>query len=141
MNRSVPTDMLVPHVAYEDVDAAMRWLNRVFGFVESYRYGPPSAPQGGQMRFGSACIQLHSARPDRSTPRKLGAWTQMITLIVPDARAMHERVRAAGAELDEALNDTFYGERQFSAKDPEGHRWLFSQHITDVDPAGWAVVP
>ena len=27
--------------------------------------------------------------------------------------------------------------RQYTAEDPEGHLWEYSQHIRDVDPAEW----
>jgi uncharacterized glyoxalase superfamily protein PhnB len=30
-----------------------------------------------------------------------------------------------------------YGERQYSAVDPGGHVWTFSESIADVDPASW----
>jgi uncharacterized glyoxalase superfamily protein PhnB len=30
-----------------------------------------------------------------------------------------------------------YGERQYTAEDPGGHRWTFSESIADVDPADW----
>ena len=32
---------------------------------------------------------------------------------------------------------TPYGERQYTAEDPGGHHWTFSQSIADVDPASW----
>ncbi len=40
-NRSVPVDTVLPHVAYGNVDEAIEWLTRVFGFREHYRYGEP----------------------------------------------------------------------------------------------------
>ena len=30
-----------------------------------------------------------------------------------------------------------FGERQYSAQDPFGHRWTFSQSVADVDPRDW----
>jgi uncharacterized glyoxalase superfamily protein PhnB len=30
-----------------------------------------------------------------------------------------------------------YGERQYTAEDPGGHHWTFSESIADVDPASW----
>ena len=35
----------------------------------------------------------------------------------------HRRAVAAGARIVEALADYEYGERQFTAEDPWGHRW------------------
>ena len=64
----------------------------------------------------------------------------MLTVIVPDVRAQYERTKAARAEIDEDLNETIYGELQFSAKDLAGHRWMFSQHVKDLDPKEWGAI-
>jgi hypothetical protein len=33
--------------------------------------------------------------------------------------------------------DFEYGERQYTAEDPFGHRWTFSQTLRDVAPEDW----
>ena len=134
-NRSVPADTILPHVTYENVETAIAWLAGTLGFVEHYRYGEPVA--GAQMRFGNAWIMLNSPRGSRTNPAKGGCFTQSLSLFVEDVAAHYERVRSAGATIVEELNETGYGERQFVVEDPEGHQWLFSQHISDVDPAEW----
>ncbi|SIT55209.1 Glyoxalase (fragment) [Mesorhizobium prunaredense] len=40
-----------------------------------------------------------------------------------------DRARAAGAEIVQEPVDQFYGERQYRARDPEGHVWTFSQTV------------
>jgi hypothetical protein len=45
---------------------------------------------------------------------------------MPIARG-HER-----AEIIQAPADQFYGERQYRARDPEGHVWTFAQTIRVV---------
>jgi len=66
-NRSVPTNSLLPHLAYQDIVKAIDWLTTAFGFAEHYRYGPPDSPSGAQMRAGRGWIMLESAREGRST--------------------------------------------------------------------------
>jgi len=60
VNRSVPVDTVLPHVVYQDVDAAIEGLTRVFGFVEHYRYGEPTC--GAQMFASRACLMVRGAR-------------------------------------------------------------------------------
>jgi uncharacterized glyoxalase superfamily protein PhnB len=60
-NRSVPVDVLLPHLTSEDVAAAAAWLSTVFGFTEHYRYGPADVPSGAQLYLGRACIMLDAA--------------------------------------------------------------------------------
>ena len=139
-NRSAPSDTTLSHVFYEDVAAAIAWLTEHFQFKESYRYGPPDQPQGGQIRLGSACIQLSSVRPGRATPSSAGIATQMTTVFVPDVESHYRHAKNSGTEIFEELNKTMYGERQYGAIDLAGHRWLFSQHIRDTDPAEWGAI-
>jgi uncharacterized glyoxalase superfamily protein PhnB len=55
-NRSVPVDSVLPHVLYQDVEAAIAWLSKAFGFSEHYRYG--QQPSGAQMHLGNAWIMV-----------------------------------------------------------------------------------
>ena len=135
-NRSVPTSTLLPHIVYRDLANACDWLKRVFGFSEYYRYGDPLS--GIQMFLGDAHIMLSGPREGRSeTPAKLGCVTQMLTVFVPDVRAHYANTKLHGATIWEELQETVYGELQYGVTDLEGHRWLFSQHARDVDPASW----
>ena len=133
-NRSVPTDIILPHIAYRNVALALQWLTKVFGFIEHYRYGDPDAPQGAQLYLGDAWIMLNSARPGRASPAQIGHQTQSLTIFVEDVDAQFERAKAAGAKIVEDLNETVYGERQFGVEDLEGHLWIFSCHVRDVSP-------
>jgi uncharacterized glyoxalase superfamily protein PhnB len=134
-NRSVPTDTLLPHLAYRSVTDACDWLTRVFGFSEHYRYGEPVS--GIQMYLGSAYIMLTGPRPGTESPARLGYGTQMLTVMVPDVDAHYRKTIQQGGKVWEELNETIYGERQYGVEDLDGHRWLFSQHARDVNPETW----
>jgi uncharacterized glyoxalase superfamily protein PhnB len=47
------------------------------------------------------------------------------------------RARRHGAEIVQNLENSPYGERQYTCLDPAGHRWTFSETIANVDPAEW----
>lgn len=136
-NASVPTQTILPHVAYEDVAQGIEWLSEVLGFVEHYRYGDPDDPQGAQVYLGDAWLMLEKARPGKSSPNALRGMTQYLSLFVDDVDAYYEKAKRAGATVIEDVNDTIYGERQFVVHDIEGHSWLISKHAMDVDPAAW----
>lgn len=138
-NRSVPSEILLPHIVYRDVPQAISWLTRVFGFVEHYRYGDPVS--GAQMHLGNAWIMLRAARPGMATPAELGFGTQSLTVFVDDVDAHFENAKSAGARIVEALHETAYGERQYGVEDLDGHHWLFSKHARDVSPEEWGATP
>jgi uncharacterized glyoxalase superfamily protein PhnB len=139
-NRSVPTDIVLPHLAYRDVAEAIAWLTRVFGFVEHYRYGDPENPSGAQLHLGEAWIMVHGAKPESRSPAEVGYRTQSLTVFVGDVDAHYARTKAGGATIVEPLQETVYGERQYGVEDLDNHFWLFSQHVRDVSPEEWGAI-
>src|SRR5271155_1618594 len=96
-NRSVPTDSLLPHIAYPNVADAIVWLVRVFGFAEHYRYGGDGGePSGAQLHLGNVYVMLHS-KPGQPSPGKLGYGTQSLTVFVEDVDAHFAKAKAEGA--------------------------------------------
>ena len=136
-NRSVPANIILPHITYENVADAIGWLVKAFGFTEHYRYGGDGCVDGAQMHLGDAWIMLNSARPGSARPAQAGLQTQSLTVFVDDVDAHFERAKSAGAKIVEDLHETEYGERQYGAEDLEGHHWLFSRHARDVSPDEW----
>jgi len=134
-NRSAPADTVLPHVVYQDLAAAIAWLERVFGFRELYRYG--DGPAGGQMFAGRAAIQVRQANPGQRSPSQLGFGTQSLTIFIDDVDAHYASAKAAGAYILEEPHQTEYGEYQYAAQDLDGHHWLFSRHAKDVAPEDW----
>jgi uncharacterized glyoxalase superfamily protein PhnB len=43
--------------------------------------------------------------------------------VVPAAEEIYARAQAAGAVVVRPINNTDYGSREFTVKDPEGHSW------------------
>jgi uncharacterized glyoxalase superfamily protein PhnB len=140
-NHSVPADIILPHITYQNVADALVWLTKAFGFTEHYRYNEPGGRvEGAQMRLGEAWIMLNSARPGRATPGQVACQTQSLTVFVDDVDAHFEQAKSAGAKIVEDLHETVYGERQYGAEDLDGHRWLFSRHVRDVAPNEWGAI-
>ncbi len=124
-NRSVPANVILPHVTYQNVAGALEWLTKAFGFAEHYRYGQPGGRvNGAQMHLGDAWIMLNRAQPGCASPAQAGCGTQSLTVFVDDVDAHFERAKAAGAKIVEDLHETEYGERQYGVEDLEGHHWL-----------------
>ena len=122
-NRSVPEATVIPELPYPDVREAVAWLRRAFGFEERLQIGDHRA----QLVYeGGAVIAIQGHAPGST-----------LLVRVDDADAHHARAADAGARILSEPEDFPYGERQYNAVDPGGHRWTFSQSIEDVDPAIW----
>ena len=122
-NRSIPNATVIPELPCEDVSATAAWLGEAFGLGVRLRIGDHRI----QMNVGDGAVVLVDS----------GVGPGRVLVRVEDVDAHHERARAAGARILAAPGDHAYGERQYSAEDPAGHRWTFSQTIADVDPGEW----
>jgi uncharacterized glyoxalase superfamily protein PhnB len=132
-NRSIPTSTVIPVLIYPDVRAAVAWLTEAFGFDERLQIGEAhrsqmNVPGGGAVIAADVCG--NRIPPD-------GRTTHSVLVRVEDANAHCERARKHGAEVVDPPTDHVYGERQYTAVDPWGHVWTFSETLEDVDPASW----
>ncbi len=129
---------MIPVLIYPDVRAAVAWLEQAFGFSERLQIGDDHR---SQMTFGDGAVIIGDIRGDRRPPRP-GEATHSVMVRVDDADAHCARARRHGAEILEEPVTHVYGERQYMAQDPFGHRWTFSQTVEDVDPESWGgIVP
>jgi uncharacterized glyoxalase superfamily protein PhnB len=132
-NRSVPASTVIPVLVYPDVQEAVGWLSAAFGFAERVRIGENHR---AQLQVGEGAVIIADVRGDRRPPRP-GEVTHSVTVRVEDARSHCERARAHGARILMEPTDMEYGERQYDAEDPAGHRWTFSETLADVAPEDW----
>jgi uncharacterized glyoxalase superfamily protein PhnB len=134
-NRSVPASTVIPVLVYPDVRAAVAWLSAAFGFAERLQIGENHRSQLS-VGDGDGAVIVADVRGDRRPPRP-GEVTHSVTVRVEDARAHCERAREHGARVLMEPTDFEYGERQYSAEDPAGHQWTFSETLADVAPEDW----
>ena len=129
---------ITPYLLYQDVDAALGFLTRAFGFKEVLRYtGEAGYVNHAEARLGDAAIYLGDPGDDYRNPKQLGQETVGIYVLVDDVDAHYERAKAAGADVRGEPEDQEYGERRYTAVDPEGHVWFFAQPTREVAPEEW----
>lgn len=132
-NRSIPAATVIPVLIYPDVREAVDWLGAAFGFVERVQIGENHR---SQLAVGDGAVIIGDVRHDRRPPRP-GEATHSVVVRVDDAHAHCEHARAQGARILMEPNDFEYGERQYTAEDPAGHQWTFSETLADVAPEEW----
>jgi uncharacterized glyoxalase superfamily protein PhnB len=123
---------IFPALRYQDAPAAIDWLARAFGFERLVVHpGPDGTVAHAELALGGGVVMLGSTKPDTyggRSPREVGEVSQSPYLWVPDVDAHHARAVAAGAEVFRAPEDTGYGSREYSCRDPEGHVWSFGTY-------------
>lgn len=129
---------MFPYLCVSDAAAAIDFYVEAFGAHEKLRLTEP----GG--RIGHAELELADGMvfmiadeyPEYGirSASTIGATPVSIHLHVDDADAFIDRAVAAGAKLERAPQNQFYGERSGSFFDPFGHRWLIGHSIEAVEP-------
>jgi uncharacterized glyoxalase superfamily protein PhnB len=133
-NRSLPSATVIPVLIYPDVRAAVDWLTDVFGFRERIRIGEDHRSQMGVGENGAVIVG--DVRHDR-VPPQAGAATHQIKVRVERVDDHFAHARDRGATILSEPADQVYGEREYTAADPWGHQWQFTETLDDVDPAAW----
>lgn len=123
MTKITPRPNVWPALSYDDAPAAVRFLVDVLGFTEALvvpgkdgtiRHAELRWPEGGAVKLGSAAAyEEHAAKPGTGSAH----------LVSDRVDEIYARVRAAGAEIIDDLQDTFYGSYIFRLRDPEGNIW------------------
>jgi uncharacterized glyoxalase superfamily protein PhnB len=133
-NRSIPRCTVIPELAYPDVGEAAAWLCDAFGFTVRLRI----ANHRAQLNAGDGAVVL-TELPGRQEGDLSGGvdLAHAVMVRVEDVDRHHERASQCGARILRPSADYPYGERQYTAEDPGGHRWTFSQSIADVAPEEW----
>jgi uncharacterized glyoxalase superfamily protein PhnB len=132
-NRSIPSSVVIPVLIYPDVREAVAWLTAAFGFAERVRIGENHR---SQLRFGDGAVIVGDVRDERRPPWP-GEVTHSVMVRVDDVDSHCERARTHGARILREPTDFEYGERQYTAEDPAGHQWTFSETLADVAPEAW----
>ena len=125
---------IIPSMRYRDAKAAIDWLCRAFGFTEHLVVpGEGGSIAHAELTYRNGMIMVGSARDDdfgklQKTPAQLRGVTQSAYIVVPDAKAHHDRAVAAGAKVVRPLSEGGGGGLAYSCLDPEDHLWNFGTY-------------
>ena len=129
---------ITPYLIVKGAAAALDWYGKVLGAEETVRMaGPGGAIMHAEMRFGDSCVMLADEMPEMGarSPKTVGGTPVGLMFYVKDVDTVFARAIAAGASVERAVQDQFYGDRSGTLSDPFGHKWTIGTHIEDVTPA------
>ena len=117
--------------------SAAHWCD-VLGFETHGFWGDdPDAPEFSIVQRGDVTIALDRSREDAIPVNQF--WAAYV--YVKDADALYEEMKAHGAAIDEPPHDTFYGSREFTVTDPDGHKVAFAHDLNPQDPTPHGLGP
>jgi PhnB protein len=128
---------LFPYLCVNSTAKAIDFYGAAFGASEKFRLTEPSGRIGhAELDFNGMTLMLCDEFPEYNIkgPQAYGGTSVTLHLHVDNADTMVQRALDAGATLEMAVADAFYGERGGVVRDPFGHRWLIGHSIEDVKP-------
>lgn len=128
---------VTPYLIINGAAKAIDFYQRAFGARERMRLpGPGDIVMHAEIEVGGSVIMLADECPQMNalSPQTLGGTPVLLHLYVPDADAMFAAAVAAGAQVEQPMENKFYGDRSGSVIDPFGHRWTLSTHVEEVSP-------
>ena len=114
-----------PVVHHRDLDAGARFLVETFGFVQhAFHENDDGSIHYVELSLNGAPLGLGP----HIEGSMFDTGPAVVYISLDEVDSMHERARAAGAEILMAPIDQEYGSRDFVAKDREGNVWCFGTY-------------
>ena len=126
------TSAVWPTLTYRDARRALSFLAEAFGFEQRAAYARPDDPsiiEHAEMRWpGGGGIMFGTAGKDGGVFGRRIPGNDAVYVVCTDPDALFERAVAAGAVVERGLEDTDFGSRTFTVRDPEGNLWSFGTY-------------
>lgn len=135
-------------VFYDDPQAAIAWLCRVFGFEVRLKIeGEGGSIVHSELVFGGAVVMVSGTGGNEPwqqlyrSPRSSGKVTQALAFYIDEVDLHYARALAGGATVVRELRtddygDDYWSDRTYGALDLEGHLWWFIERMRN--PSGGA---
>ncbi|KAB8197510.1 VOC family protein [Nonomuraea phyllanthi] len=128
---------LCPHLFVRDAEAAIAFYREGLGAVEVFRNTlSDGAILFVELQIGAGRLLVSEEMPGLGAlaPPTLGGSPVLILLEVADPDTVAEQAIEAGAELEQPVRETFWGERYGVLRDPFGHRWAVTTAREQLTP-------
>ena len=131
-----------PLLSVDDIGKSLDYYEKVLGFRRGLTLpGDDGKLTHGEAHTGDLMVMFGPAQhPENVAAAKLaqGAAKGVGVLLYfdlgeQDIDKYYKDVKGAGAKIIEAVQDQFWGDRNFTVEDPDGYILTFSKHVKDVD--------
>jgi PhnB protein len=131
--------VLTPQLTVKGVDAAVEFYVKAFGAQKVYAMPgmDGKTTMHAEIKIGDSIIMLDEEDLEHGSkaPTTLGGSPATLMVYTANADQTASTAVAAGAKIDMAVADTFWGDRYGTLVDPYGHKWAVATHIEDLTDA------
>lgn len=135
--KPIPDGMhtVTPHLAVRDAKRAIEFYKKAFNAEQiKVSLGPEGKVMHAHLKIGDSNIFLNDEFPEMGCvgPETLGNCSSSVHLSVADVDTWFNHAVEAGASVEHAPQDMFWGDRYATVRDPFGHRWSIGTHVEDL---------
>jgi PhnB protein len=127
---------ITPTFVFKDSRKALDFYKKAFGAVETFVMPGPGGKgvMHAAMKIGNSNIMMSDENRDMPcrSAETLGGSPIAFYLYVENADAAFNKAVSAGAAALQPLQDSFWGDRIGTVKDPFGLSWTFATHTRDL---------
>lgn len=128
---------LSAYITVNDAAKAIEFYQAAFDATELFRLtmGDAGVIGHAEIMVGNTLLMLSEEFPGMNkSPRTLGGSPVTFCLIVDNADEGVTKAVAAGATVQRAVADQFYGFRSGFVVDPFGHQWMIQHQTEELTP-------
>jgi len=128
---------LTPMLAVSDVQRAMDFYTKAFGFKIRSVMDSPQGPIHAELRFRETTLMLspESREQNSLSANSIGDTPATLYILVSNADETFANAVASGAKVLMPVMDMFWGDRCASVADPDGNKWMIATHKAEPTEA------
>jgi PhnB protein len=140
MTKAIPEGYtsITPMFVFKDARKAIDFYKRAFGAQENYVMPGPDdkGVMHAEIRIGNSIIMLGEENPYNpcKSAETIGCSPVSFYLYMENVDEAFRMAVDAGAQVQMAVEDTFWGDRMGTVQDPFGYSWSLASHIRDMTP-------
>lgn len=124
---------ITPSLTLANGAQTIEWYKKALGAEELGRsVGPDGKIMHAEVKIGDSRVMMNDAMMGGKTAKDFGGSPVTMWLYVEDCDAVFNRAVSAGATVEMAVADHFWGDRGGSILDPEGYRWWIATRKEDL---------
>lgn len=125
---------MTPQLVLDNAAETIEWYKKALGMEELGRsLGPDGKVMHAELRIGTSRFYCNDPMMGKG-PGGYGGSPASFWLYVPDADALFDRAKSAGAKEMMPMQDQFWGDRAGMVQDPNGYSWWIATRKEDFTP-------
>src|SRR3954464_443079 len=125
---------ITPQLTLDNAAQTMDWYKKALGAEEVSRsLGPDGKIMHAELKIGDSRFMVNDVMMGKG-PKAFGGSPAALWLFVEDSDALFNRAVGAGAKVEMAIADQFWGDRAGAVVDPAGYTWWIASRKEDFTP-------